>query len=131
MQQVVHARQAVGLTERLPEDPLRILAPQRACAAVGIRWPGEHAIFEGLFLRRREPGRRARRLAGTQRINPAVAVGVRPALHEAPAAFELVLDGLGLFAGDRQEHHAVAVALLGVLLASDALPELRQVVGLP
>jgi hypothetical protein len=65
--------------------------------------------------------------AFADRVDPAVAVGVDPALHEPAAAADRVLDVPGLASGQRVRDGEQAVLLLGVLLAAGETPQQIQV----
>lgn len=127
-----------GLAELLLEDPDHVAAPQHAHAVGGLR-AGQEPLAEPLLLGDAQQRPRPGLLLDGDRVDPAVAVGVRPALHEPPAASEHQRDRLGLAAVESQGRGPVAVALLGVLLRIDPplqlspipVPSLAHIHGQP
>lgn len=77
-------------------------------------------------------GRQRRRPAGLgldrDRVQPAIALGVGPGLHEATRPAEHGHDRLGLLARGRELHDAIAVAMLGIGLPTDQPSESLRVV---
>lgn len=110
------------------EDADRVLAPQGA-DAVGLGGPGQHALAEGLFLVPRQLGGPALAGLGPDRVEPAVAVGVGPGLHEVAAAAEHGADHRLFEPVEGQAHRPQPVALQGVLLDTQAAVEFGQIVG--
>jgi hypothetical protein len=64
------------------------------------------------------------------RVDPVIAVDIRPALDEPPAACQRGLDGGRRFAFNRQQHRAVTVALPGVGLLGDASAQFFSIADL-
>ena len=120
MQQVVHAVERVSHAELTLENLDEVASPQ--CAhAVGILWPGQHALTERLVLFNRQLRRWARRGLRLHRPQAVVAIGVAPALHKAARSAQHPHDRQRRFAGDRQRHRPQPVTLLGVVSLTDQL----------
>lgn len=82
MQQFIDAREGVLHAKLNVQDGDTVAAPQ--CAdAVGLGRSSQYAPLERLVLLGRQAGRATRRRLGGHRLQPAVAVGVAPALNEA------------------------------------------------
>ncbi len=130
MQQADRPTQRVAHAEFPLQNPHGIFAPQRAQPPVGPRKrPGAEPLLERRLPVPRQLGRSARLGLGRDRVDPAVAVGVRPTLHEAAGAADLVSRRLRRQALQRPAHRPVAVPLFGSAFAGDEAIELVTVLG--
>ncbi len=109
------------------ENASNILGPQGA-NPVGLRRTSQEALLEGGFLGRRQLAGAARLLLGDDRLQPVIAIGVHPQLHEPAATGQGPCDLGSTVALQGQHHGAIAVALFGVPLLLAALPQLFQIV---
>jgi hypothetical protein len=126
MEQIIDAAQGVGDPEFFPENALGLFGPQ-GTDAIGLRGLGPKTLLERNFFLRRQMRRSPGRPLGNDRVQPPIPIHIDPALHERPAASQDTGDGGSLVTFEGQQHGSIPVPLLGVLLLTASLTQLRQI----
>ncbi len=128
MEQIIHSRQAVLDSEFVLEDSPDVLGPQRA-DAVGLGGTGQETVLEGLLLGHGQLAGAAGLSFGDDRVQPPIAIGVHPQLHEPSAAGQSLCDLGGTATLQGQDDSSIAVTLFGVALLAASLTQLFEIVG--